>query len=350
MRTRALPFRSTLAALFVLAAIGASPRAQQTPPPKSDPAPKPPPSTAPAATPDAAAATADAAKGRMESLTFESKVLGSSVDARLYLPAGYDAGTQRYPVVYFLHGLWLSAQRWEQRGTNATLDDLIATKKCPPMIVVCADGKRDCMWIDWKNGKGNWGEFVATELVTTVDAKYRTIADRAHRHVSGESMGGFGALNAAFKHPDVFGAVSTLSAMLYSPDPTKLPPQIQQFAPRWQPVYDWPIDVGHWKQWNPLELASTLPVEQLKKLSIYFDCGDQDRYGFDKTNAQLHAILDERKVPHQWALRSGGHGHDYFEEYVGESLRFHGQLFAAAAKSDGKAEPPAAPPAKPASH
>ncbi len=300
--------------------------------PPAPPAPSAPPAPPAAATDDKAD---EAPKGRMEYFQFESKVLAQSVNVGVYLPADYDHGEQRYPVVYFLHGLWLDAGSWEKRGTAATLDKLIAAKEVGPMIVVCPDGKRDTMWVDWINGKGNWGEYVATELVKTIDGKYRTLADRATRHVSGESMGGYGALNAAFKHPDVFSAVSTLSAAIYPIDPSQLPDRIKQFAPRWEPVYGWPIEADHWKKWNPLELAATLPEESLKKLSIYFDCGDQDRYGFNVTNEQLHQTLDKRAIPHEWHLRSGGHGHAYFEEYVGDSLRFHGAAFAAATKGSG---------------
>ena len=288
--------------------------------------------TPPTVAPAAAGGKAVAAS-RMDYFTFDSKTLKQPMDAGVYLPAGYDDPAnqdERYPVVYFLHGLWLNARNWEERGANRTLDKLIEENQVAPMIVVCADGKRDSMWVDWLDGSANWGDYLATELVATIDAKYRTLADRATRAISGESMGGYGALNLAFKHPDVFSAVSTMSAAIYPVDPSKLPPQIQQFAPRWKPVYGWPIDADHWKKWNPLELAETLPAESLGKLAIYFDCGKSDRYGFDQTNAQLHEILEKRKVAHEWTLRDGGHGHAYFEEYVGQTFLFHGKLFDAA--------------------
>jgi S-formylglutathione hydrolase len=160
-------------------------------------------------------------------------------------------------------------------------------------------------------------------------------------------MGGYGALNLAFKHPDVFGSVSAHSAAIYPVDPTQLPDRIKQFASNWKPVYDWPIDVPHWKEWNPLEVAATVPAEKLKELAIYFDCGDHDRYGFNATNEQLHETLEKRGVKHEWYLRSGGHGRDYFGEYAPESLRFHSKAFAAASESEGK-HPDGKRPAKPA--
>ncbi len=267
---------------------------------------------------------------RMEYVTHESKLLDTTLNVGIYLPPGYDESGERYPVLYFLHGLWGSAGKWAERGTPAKLDQLIEARTVPPMIVVCPDGQNS-MYVNALESKAPWGDFLATELVETIDAKFRTLAARESRGINGDSMGGYGALNVAFKHPDVFGSVSAHSAAIYPVDPASLPERIKQFAPQWKPIYGWPIDVDHWKQWNPLELAATLPVESLTQLDLYFDCGDSDRYGFNKTNEELHQILEKRKVSHQWFLRSGGHGKDYFSEYVHESLAFHGAAFARAA-------------------
>lgn len=302
------------------------------------PAPKP---AAPPAAPAPAAPAADGSTGEMEYFKLDSKVLDQSLDVGVYLPPDYDASKERYPVLYFLHGLFGNAHKWEQRETNRTVDELIAKGKLKPMIVVCPDGKNS-MYCDWLNGKGKWGDFIATELVKTIDGKYRTLADRASRGINGDSMGGYGALNAAFKHPDVFGSVSTHSAAIYPVDPTKLPDDVKRWAQQWAPVYGSPIDVPHWKEWNPLEEAQTLPEESLKKLKIYFDCGDQDRFGFEKTNEELHQILEGRKIAHEWHLRTGNHGARYFEDNVSYSLQFHSAVFAAAAEP-AKGAKPAAP-------
>jgi len=280
----------------------------------------------------AEAAAAPQAKGRMEYFKLDSELLKQTLEVGVYLPPGYDESKERLPVLYFLHGMWGSARKWEERGTPATLDALIAKKEVPPMLVVCPDGKNS-MYVNALDGAGDWNDFLATELVDAIDGRYRTRTDRGSRGINGDSMGGYGALNVAFKHADVFGSVSAHSAAIYPVDPEQLPDRIKQFAPQWKPVYGWPIDVPHWKEWNPLALAETLPEASLKELAIYFDCGDTDRYGFNKTNEQLHEALKKRGIAHDWHLRSGGHGRDYFSEYVPESLHFHGKLFAEAQKS-----------------
>jgi enterochelin esterase-like enzyme len=314
-----------------LAALAAVAAAQQPPAP---PAPKP--AAAPAAdgkaAPDGKAAATKPA-GTIEYFEIDSKLAGQKVNVGVYLPAEYGNEKERFPVLYFLHPLFYSAHRyWEERRINVTIDELVNDGKIGPMIVVCSDGGRMSMWVNSIDGKAKWADFVATELVQAVDAKYRTIADRASRGVNGDSMGGYGALNVAFKHPDVFGSVSAHSAAIYPVDPQQIPEGIKQRGEQWKPVYGWPIDVPHWEEWNPLKEAATLPVETLQKLKIYFDCGDKDRFGFDKSNAELHKILDERKVEHEWHLRSGNHGRDYYEEYCPLSFQFHGAIFDAAPK------------------
>jgi S-formylglutathione hydrolase FrmB len=324
------------AAAACLAVLASAVAAQQPPPPAA-PAPKTAPAPAPAAAP-AAGGKSEAAKpaGRIEYFEIDSKLTGQKVNVGVYLPAEYDGSKDRYPVLYFLHGLYYSAHRyWEERHTNLTIDELVNDGKIGPLLVVSCDGKNS-MYVNSLDGKAKWGDFVATELVQAVDAKYRTIADRGARGVNGDSMGGYGALNVAFKHPDVFGSVSAHSAAIYPVDPQQIPDWIKQRGEQWKPIYGWPIDVPHWEEWNPLKEAATLPVETLQKIKIYFDCGDKDRFGFDKSNEALHKILEERKVEHEWHLRSGNHGRDYYEEYCPLSFEFHAAIFDAAPKGDAK--------------
>src|SRR5262245_15301636 len=85
------------------------------------PAPKPAPAK-PAAAPAAAVPSDDKAKGEMEYFELDSTVLNQKLNVGVYLPPDYDASKERYPVLYFLHGLFGSAQKWEQRETNKTVD------------------------------------------------------------------------------------------------------------------------------------------------------------------------------------------------------------------------------------
>lgn len=282
----------------------------------------------------ACATAADSSK--IEYIDVESPALHRAGQAGVYLPPGYERGEDRYPVVYFLHGMRGSERQWEARGMGELLDGLIRAGEVPPMIVVAPAGENS-MYVNWKSGEADWADFIAKDLVAVIDARYRTRAEPAFRGISGDSMGGYGALNVGFQQPDVFGSISAHSAALYPVDPDALPDWIKQRGERWGDIFGFPVDADHWRNNNPLHLATTLPVADLRRLQIYFDCGRDDRYGFDTGNAELDAVLAEREVPHVFHLRTGNHGREYFSKYAPESLRFHGAVFRAAA---GGAERP----------
>ncbi len=271
------------------------------------------------------------ADSTLEYITVDSKSVHKEVRVGVYLPDGYAASDARYPVLLFLHGMFGNERKWESRGVPEQLDALIAQKKVPPMIVVCPNGENS-MYVNWVSGKANWEDFIADELPKAIDAKYRTLTDRAARGITGDSMGGFGALNIAFHHPDRFGAVSAHSAAIFAIDPNQLSDRVKMMAARWKDVFGSPVDVKNWEKNNPLKTAEDVDEGALKKLAIYFDCGNQDHFGFNETNQELHAELDKRGIPHQWFLRDGDHGDEYFRANVCHSLEFHGSVFADAAK------------------
>lgn len=148
--------------------------------------------------------------GKISYGTFASKALDGTVHYSVYFPPGYDQGTARYPVVYFLHGLPAAdtayrsitpvAQALEQAGKRA--------------IVIGVQGARsddsDPEWLDWGPGR-NWETATAKELVRVVDGRYRTIASRSGRVLIGISAGGYGATMIALHNPGVYGAVESWS-------------------------------------------------------------------------------------------------------------------------------------------
>src|SRR5208337_4850049 len=138
--------------------------------------------------------------------------------------------------------------------------------------------------------------------------RYRVSPGRANRAISGISMGGYGALHLAFRHPQLFSAVSAHSAALIE----KLPAFLGGSAPQSnQPnrarifggVFGSPPDPAYWNQQSPIRLARTANLAGLK---IYFDCGDQDDYGFDAGAAVLDKVLTARHMAHEFHLYPAG--------------------------------------------
>ena len=138
---------------------------------------------------------------------------GESTTRRIwvYLPEGYDRGTNRYPTIYYLHGY--GSPMALSSNYSRILDIGVATKRIRPMLFVVSDQYTSYGGSFYANSilTGNWADFTARELVAYVDSHYRTIADRNSRGICGHSMGGHGALKLAMEFPEVFSSVYALS-------------------------------------------------------------------------------------------------------------------------------------------
>jgi len=160
------------------------------------------------------------------------------------------------------------------------------------------------------------------------------LAGRAGRAISGVSMGGYGALRFAFAHPELFSAVSAQSAALITESPRQL-----DSAAGLAPVFGKPINVSHWNENSPFVLARK-KSEALRRLAIYFNCGQDDNYGFEKGAARLHDELQKEGVKHEYHPYPGDHSLTYFLSHFAEVMEFHSTEFGLLpAKAPGKDAP-----------
>ena len=138
---------------------------------------------------------------------YESAAMNTKVGYNIYLPPGYgDAGnTNRYPVIYWLHGRGCSESN--DQFPVSTVDAAIRTKAIPPLIFVYVSGGGMSFYSDSFDGQWMAETTIIKELIPHIDAAYRTVANRNGRAVQGMSMGGFGALKLALKYPDLFSSV-----------------------------------------------------------------------------------------------------------------------------------------------
>jgi diacylglycerol O-acyltransferase/trehalose O-mycolyltransferase len=150
---------------------------------------------------------------RLEEWTLQTPALRDPTRVRVLLPAGYrsDSG-RRYPVLYLLHGADSDYRSWTRDG------DAQAITAHAPMIIVMPDGGTDGWYTDWYEGarpvQPQWETYHVGELVPWIDATYRTIAARRGRAIAGLSMGGYGALSYAARHPATFAAAASFSGAL----------------------------------------------------------------------------------------------------------------------------------------
>jgi len=270
---------------------------------------------------------------KTECATVSSEILGRSVDYCVAFPPGYDASSnQRYPTLYFLHGLFEDEHSWLDRGGEQVWESLTDQGAIGKFIVVLPAGGRT-FYVNSADCHDRYEDFFIQELVPEIDRKYRTRAVASERGISGVSMGGYGALHLAMRHPDVFGSASAHSAALLPKFPDPLPTEGRWgfYARVLQGPFGSPLNETYFDANNPLTLAEH--PERFPHLALYFDCGDHDRYGFNEGAELLDRILTQKNFPHTFAIRPGGHGWDYLHEYMHFSLEFESKAFTQAEKA-----------------
>ena len=283
--TKAVRFAVLLAGCaFVVPAILAQPPAMTAPQPT------------PAATLEAAPNGFDlpreaAPKGTLETIEFDSSVVGSKRPATVYLPPGYSS-EQQYPVLYLLHGIGGNETHWPGPGAaGVILDNLIADGKAEPMLVVMPNGRASDQPSTMFGGPGAGGggdpgagialEFDAyaafeqellNDLIPHIESHYAVDAERSQRALAGLSMGGGQALNFGLGNTDVFAWVGGFSS-----------------APNTLPVAELVADPAAARQ---LEL-------------LWVSCGNEDT--LFNISLGVHEYLNAQDVPHVWHIDAGAH-------------------------------------------
>jgi enterochelin esterase-like enzyme len=142
---------------------------------------------------------------------------GRSQRVDVYLPPGYAAHpSQRYPVMYLLHGFPGRPAAFLQTVQMGVVEDvLLAKHKIQPFILVMPFGSTGTFTDkEWANGVGKgqaWETFVARDLVHAIDGRYRTMPQGADRVLAGLSEGGYGSLNIGLHHPGEFRVLESWS-------------------------------------------------------------------------------------------------------------------------------------------
>jgi S-formylglutathione hydrolase FrmB len=278
-------------------------------------------------------AGSSAAQSRIDCSALNSHVLKQVVHYCVYLPAGYDAGAtqhplRRYPVLYFLHGLGDNEQTLFNSGGWTLLDDLRNQHKLGDFLIVAPEGRRS-FYINSADGALRYNDFFLQEFIPQIERKYRILPGRSGRAISGISMGGYGALRFAFAHPELFSAVSAQSAALITESPQTLDSASRAGAPLagvLGTVFGKPINVPHWNDNSPFVLAKR-NAAGLRKTAIYFNCGQDDNYGFEKGAAALHEELQKEGVKHEYHPYPGDHSLTYFLSHFAEVMEFHSKTF-----------------------
>lgn len=252
-----------------------------------------------------------AASGSLvEQAHFQSASLNGPGSFFAYLPAGYRGGTDRYPVLYMLHGRDGHAEAFLEMGIQASLDGLISRHVIAPMIVVMLQDAP---------GPHNWRDYgarhSATYVVETqelVDRMYRTIPTRAGRAIAGSSMGGFGSMNVALSYPLRFSVEES-----------------------WLGFFDYLHE----------ELHSDEPVIRRLGLHALLYGASEDPVAVPTEDPEFAAELQAEGADARGVIYPGGHSLEKIREHLDYGLLFASRSLAAAERraADEAARPAARP-------
>jgi S-formylglutathione hydrolase FrmB len=276
------------------------------------------------------------AQGRAECGDLPSAVLHHKVRYCALLPPGYDPQRKSpYPVLYYLHGLGDDERALVDSGAWNLVDDLRQSGKLGDLVVATPDGGRS-FYINARDGREAYEDFFLREFLPGMERKYHAGGARRLRAIAGVSMGGYGALRFAFQHPEMFAAVGAQMPALYD----RLPPALTSVVGHGRTLqgveaFGMPPDEKFWQQESPLTLAKEAGA-RLRSLKIYFDCGDQDDFGFDAGTRQMDRILTESDVPHESHIYPGGHDAAYVAGHFAALLQFVWQGIKAESPSASK--------------
>ena len=256
----------------------------------------------------------------VETIQFKSELIGQVLPYDALLPVGYADSNKRYPVLYLLHGLfgryddWVTRTNLAQYATNYDL------------IIITPEGHDSWYTDSAGTATDKYESYFIRELISDVDARFRTIKERRARGVAGLSMGGYGALKYGLKHPEQFAFAASLSGALDPAMRTDDSPGFgwDIFRPSINAVFG-PRSSQTRTTNNLHQIAGGLSASQTASLPyIYLDCGLED--GFLATNRELADILLAKKIPHQFRQLPGGHTWAYWDQQVQEILRLYAQL------------------------
>jgi S-formylglutathione hydrolase FrmB len=289
--------------------------------------------------------------GTVQNFLFSSDSLGENRAAQAYLPDGYDPDDpDGYPAIYFLHGANGSYSTYGE--IIPVLDSEIAAGRIQPVIMIKPDGG-GCNWgffngCNWSNSElqGDYEDYVVNDVVNAAEIRFNIASAPGKRAIMGHSMGGFGAMQAALDHPDLFCAVASHSSYLYfddlivvhlpllhgeqsGPPPWDWYPTLGTFTSGWflfsgafspnldnpHHLVDFPVDeLGEiipdtwlrWKEHDPAVLAQALAPGEAP--AIFFDCGTYDGFALHPFNVSFDAYLTSLGIPHEWQSYVGDHG------------------------------------------
>jgi S-formylglutathione hydrolase FrmB len=255
-----------------------------------------------------------------------TEALPKAPECLVVLPPSYEREpARRYPVLYFLHDGYGDGRTLERRGVAAEAQKRMREGTLPEFLIVAPDGTGS--WFsDSYDKKRRFEELLTVDLPRTIEARYRVLPGRQARGITGVSMGGYGAVKTALRHPDLYGSVSALSGAMI--------PFGWSDLERYNTVARFTLKrvFGRSKEANSLAENDAWNVLwglcfETPPFEVQLRGGTEDFYGLEGVAAQYGMLLNERGVPTTVVLERGDHDWSYWSRALPEVMAWHAARF-----------------------
>ncbi len=259
-----------------------------------------------------------------DNLTMKSSILKMERNYAVYLPPDYETSQRNYPVLYLLHGMGDDQTGWVQFGEVLRITDkAIKEGTATAMIIIMPDANTEKVgYFNTIEGNWNYEDFFFEEFMPYVEKTYRIKSEKRFRAIAGLSMGGGGSFMYAMHHPELFSSACPLSAYAG-------PLSIEQLKSRLERsninISDEVKIQSYFENHNAVSLVEKMPVEKLKSVRWFIDCGDDDF--LYEGNSLVHIAMRKKKIPHEFRIRDGGHTWTYWRESLPVVLSFISDAF-----------------------
>ena len=245
---------------------------------------------------------------RVQDGVFHSAALDRGMKYRLLFPCLYEQGSERFPVLYLLHGLHGDYLDWDTRT------HLERYAERYELLIVMPDADDSWYTNSATDAKDKFEDYIAKDLVSEIDGKFRTLRSRHGRAIAGLSMGGYGALKIALRYHDDFAFAGSLSGALNAPQ--DLGDKRPEFRDQLLKVFGPPGNAARADN-NVLSLLKSVGTNDLPY--FYLACGSADDHL--PVNRDFAAQLSSRGAAYEYHETAGGHAWDYWDRSLQDLLK-----------------------------
>jgi S-formylglutathione hydrolase FrmB len=248
---------------------------------------------------------------KVDTVAVYSILMKKEIKCVVVTPDNHSTKNSNYPVLYLLHGYSGSYSNWIYK-----VPAIKNYADAMQVIIVCPDGGFSSWYLDSPlDASYQYESFISMELVKYIDEKYKTIKDVRSRALSGLSMGGHGGMYVGLKHPQVFGAIGSMSGAL---DITYIKGKYQLD----KRLGDSVTNITNYTSHSTFAMIDTMELTNQK---IIIDCGTEDFVL--PFNEEIHKRFLKRKIKHDYILRPGKHDWEYWSNAVYYQLVFFKKYF-----------------------